>query len=78
MTGVQTCALPIYPVDCNADFSANWRTDKKRHASIWSIQVKNIFANPSGYIWSYNYKTQKMNYVSERIVVPSISYRIEF
>lgn len=66
------------PIDCNADFSVNWRIDKKKHTSIWSIQVKNIFANPSGYIWTYNHKIQKMDYVSEKIVVPSISYRIEF
>lgn len=64
------------PADYYLDLSIGWRKDKKRAAYIFTLQVKNVLGSPSGYHWTYNYKTHTVELQS--VVVPGISYRIEF
>lgn len=66
------------PTDYYFDFTASWRIDGKRVANIFSIQVKNLLGSPSEYNWTYNYRTKKVEQSSVVVVVPNISYRVEF
>lgn len=66
------------PTDYYVDFSVSWRKDKKSIARIITFQLKNALGTPSGYNWTYNYKTQKIEQQSVVVVIPNISYRIEF
>ncbi len=66
------------PTDYYCDLTVSWRKDKKRTASVLSVQVKNILGNPTEYNWTYNYQQQKLEKQSVVVVVPNISYRIEF
>ncbi len=66
------------PTDYYCDLSVSWRKDKKKIASIFTIQVKNLLGTPSEYNWVYNYKEQKIEQSSVTVVIPNISYRIEF
>ncbi len=66
------------PTDYYCDLTVSWRRDKKRIASIISLQVKNVFGNPGEYNWTYNYQKQQLEKQSVVVVIPNISYRIEF
>jgi len=61
-----------------ADLSVTWRMNRPGYSSIWAVQVKNALgrAMPEGY--EYSYKTQSVELVKTVVVVPSISYTIEF
>ncbi len=66
------------PTDYYFDLTANWRIDGKRVASIFSIQVKNLLGSPSEFNWTYNHRTKRVEQSSVVVVVPNISYRVEF
>ncbi len=66
------------PTDYYFDFTASWRIDGKRVANVFSLQVKNLLGSPSEYNWVYNYREKKVEFTSMVVVVPNISYRIEF
>ena len=61
-----------------AHLSVTYRTNHSGHSSIWAFQVKNLLgqAMPEGY--NYNYKTQRVELDKSVIVIPAISYKIEF
>jgi hypothetical protein len=58
--------------------SVSYRKNKPRHSSIWSLQVINVFATPSSNDDFYNLKEQKLDVDRTSIVVPNLSYKIEF
>jgi hypothetical protein len=66
------------PSTYNLDLSVSYRVNKIKHSSVWSFQVKNILGSPmfSGYY--YNYKTNTVDKDNLTVVVPSLSYKIEF
>lgn len=66
------------PTDYFLDASVSWRRDYKKVAGIFSLEVKNLLGNPTGYNWTYNYKSQEIEKQSVVVVMPNISYRIEF
>jgi hypothetical protein len=66
------------PTDYFFDSSVSWRKDYKKVAGIFTLEVKNLLGNPSGYNWTYNYKSQEIEQQSVVVVMPNISYRIEF
>ncbi|WP_234571280.1 TonB-dependent receptor [Rhodohalobacter sp. 614A] len=61
-----------------ADLSVTYRINRAGHSSVWALQVKNILGRemPEGY--NYNYKTEKVQLDKSVIVIPSLSYKIEF
>lgn len=61
-----------------SDLSVTYRINKSGHSSVWALQVKNILGQemPEGY--NYNYKTKKVQLDKSVIVIPSLSYKIEF
>ncbi len=65
------------PTD-NLDFTFTYRINKEKHSSIWSFQVKNALATPMHEGNFYNYKTNSIQNSDLVIVLPIISYKIEF
>ena len=68
----QTEALPIISL------GVSYRKNKKKYASVWSLQVINAtktqeFANDY-----YNFKNHTIEQKYNGILVPNISYKIEF
>lgn len=59
-------------------FTLNYRKNKPRHASIWSFQVMNALGTPEFFGYKYNYKYDTIDRDEQTIVMPQISYKIEF
>lgn len=66
------------PTDYYLDLTISYRKNKPRYSSIWSLQVKNALGGKSNYGYEYNLQTQDVEYKGFVIVVPNISYKIEF
>ena len=66
------------PADFFLDLTISYRINKKKHSSIWTMQVKNLTGTPSNYMYQYNIKESTIENTSETIMVPVISYKIEF
>ncbi len=60
------------------DVSLNYRINKPKHSSIFSIQIINVLGSPEFYGYIYNYENNTIDKDEESILLPSISYRIEF
>lgn len=58
--------------------SITYRINKKTHASIWSFQVLNLLGAEENYGYAYNYRTDQLEDYKAVVVVPSLSYKIEF
>ena len=66
------------PTDIFLDITISYRTNKKNHSSIWTFQIKNLTGSDSNYMYQYNLKEDKIEYTSLTVVVPELSYKIEF
>jgi hypothetical protein len=66
------------PTDYFLDASFSWRRDYTRVAGILSLEIKNLLGNPTAYNHTYNYNSEKIELQSVVVVMPNISYRIEF
>lgn len=66
------------PITYNLDFTLSFRKNKAKHSSVWSLQMKNMFGSKEydGYV--YNYKQQAMVKKESAIMIPNLSYKIEF
>lgn len=56
----------------------NYRKNKPRHASIWSFQILNALGAPEYFGYRYNYLSNTIEPDKQTIVIPNISYKIEF
>ncbi len=56
----------------------NYKTNKKKYSGTWSIQVFNALASKEFYGYKYNLKNNTIDPDTDLIVLPSISYKIEF
>jgi hypothetical protein len=61
-----------------ADLTITYRINKPGHSSVWALQIKNVTGAPfySGY--AYYYKTGKISNEGTVVVLPLLSYKIEF
>lgn len=66
------------PADFFLDLTVSYQINKKKHSSIWTLQLKNLTGTPSNYWYQYNIKENKIENTSQTIMVPVISYKIEF
>ncbi len=66
------------PADVYVDLTLTLRRNKKKYSSSWAIQVKNILGAKSNYDWDYNLKSNSVIQEGSVIIVPNISYKIEF
>lgn len=60
------------------DATITFRTNKRKYSGIWALQIKNVLGSPlySGY--QYNYKTANIENSKVVIMLPILSYKIEF
>lgn len=61
-----------------ADISLTYRLNRSNHSSIWALQVKNVLGEATAEGYNYNYKTQRVELDKTVVVVPSLSYKLEF
>jgi hypothetical protein len=66
------------PGTYNFDFTLTYRTNRKNYSGIWALQVKNMLGTPNFNGYEYNYKTQTIESVDLVIILPVLSYKIEF
>jgi hypothetical protein len=59
-------------------FSISYRINKQNHAGIWSFHLMNAFGNQEFRGYEINDKTGLPEKKFDRIVVPNLSYKIEF
>ena len=60
------------------DFTTTYRINHQGVAHIFALQVKNMLGSPNDYGYIYNYKENDLKRDKMVIVLPSISYKIEF
>lgn len=61
-----------------ADLSVTWRMNRPAYSSIWALQVKNLLGRATAEGYDYSYESQSVVLTKSVVVVPSISYKIEF
>jgi len=59
-------------------FTLNYRKNKPKHASIWSLQILNALGSPEFFGYKYNYKYDSIDKDEQTLIMPNISYKIEF
>ncbi|MCD4665273.1 MAG: TonB-dependent receptor, partial [Bacteroidales bacterium] len=64
--------------DIFVDLTLPLRRNKAKYSSSWAIQVKNILGSKSNFNWDYNLRTNSVVQEGYVIIVPNISYKIEF
>jgi hypothetical protein len=60
------------------DFTASWQRNKPGYSSTWSFQFVNMLFQKEFFGYRYNLKTDTVEPLKETVVIPSISYRIDF
>ena len=65
-------ALPV------VSFTLSYRKNKTKHSSVWSLQVLNVTGREEYFHDFYNLKTNKIDTKFEGLVIPNISYKVEF
>ena len=62
----------------NVDITITYRANKARYSGVWALQVKNVLGCPMGDEYLYNYKTSTIEQPKIKLVVPVLSYKVEF
>lgn len=60
------------------DLTLTYRINKKKHSSVWALQLKNALGSPMYEGYAYNYLTSDIQRVEKVITLPLISYKLEF
>jgi len=60
------------------DISLIYRKNKPKYTSTWAFQLMNVLGSSTQHVNDYNYRTGKVVTLKEKIIVPSLSYKIEF
>ncbi len=66
------------PTVYNMDISITYRANKRRYSGVWALQVKNVLGSPMEEGYVYNYRTDKIEKSSSVVVLPVLSYKVEF
>ena len=56
----------------------NLRINKPKHSSIWSLQVSNLLIERENYGYYFNYKSRQVEPFEIGVIIPNLSYKIEF
>jgi hypothetical protein len=67
-----------YPASCYLDITITYRINRAKYSGIWALQLKNALGAPLREGYSYNYKTNKIEESNSIVMLPVISYKIEF
>lgn len=60
------------------DVTITYRMNRRSYSGVLALQIKNVFGSPSFYGYEYNYRTASIEADRERIMIPVISYKVEF
>jgi len=58
--------------------SFSYRVNHQKFSGIWSLQVLNALGSSEQFADQYNFKYQRIDSDSEVLVIPNLSYKIEF
>ena len=61
-----------------ADITVNYRINHRKSSSVLSLQMKNVLGAPIYIDHNYNYQTGQIELSKATLVIPNISYKIEF
>lgn len=61
-----------------ADLTVNYRINHRKSSSVFSFQMKNVLGAPIYIDHNYNYQTGQIELRKATLVIPNISYKIEF
>lgn len=67
-----------YPAIYYLDLTLSYRTNKKHYSGTWALQVKNMLGSPINSGYAYNYKSKTIEEQKITMVLPVLSYRIDF
>lgn len=75
----ETSAFEIQnPAARYLDLTLTYRINKPKHSGVWALQVKNVLGSRNYEGYSYNYKTQTIDNRGYVVILPVLSYKIEF
>lgn len=60
------------------DLTLTYRINKSKHSSVWALQVKNVLGSRNYDGYSFNYKTRTIENKGYVVIIPVLSYKIEF
>jgi hypothetical protein len=60
------------------DFTASWHKNHPRYSGTWSVQFVNLLFQKEFYGYRYNFRTDRVEPLREVVVIPNLSYRIDF
>jgi len=60
------------------DLTITYRANKKRYSGVWALQIKNVLGSPMDEGYSYNYRTNSVEPSKSVVVLPVLSYKVEF
>jgi len=67
-----------WPTTTAFDLTLTFRRNKANYSSIWALQVLNLFGSKTYYGFEYDYYNNSVVNDELQIILPSISYKIEF
>ena len=67
-------AAPMYYFD----LTVTYRMNKKRYSGVLALQLKNVLGSASFYGYDYNYRSGQVVKDEEKIMLPVLSYKVEF
>ncbi len=66
------------PMVVYGDLTLEYRKNRSNISSVWSLQIINLTGYKEYYGHVYNLQHNRIDEDRERIVVPNLSYKIEF
>jgi hypothetical protein len=66
------------PADFFLDLTLIYRKNKEKYSSVWALQIKNATGTASNFLYQYNYQENSIENTHQVVMVPNISYKIEF
>ncbi|MCF7826553.1 MAG: TonB-dependent receptor [Candidatus Marinimicrobia bacterium] len=66
------------PSQALLDISITYRKNKASYSSVWALQLMNALGSTTVSYYDYDYKLNEAKLIEEAVVVPSLSYKIEF
>jgi hypothetical protein len=67
-----------YPSACFVDLTLTFRNNKQKYAGIWALQIKNVLGAKMYDGYSFNYKINDVTRNEYVVVLPILSYKVEF
>ncbi|TRX59993.1 carboxypeptidase-like regulatory domain-containing protein [Fulvivirga sp. M361] len=59
-------------------FSATFRINKPKRSSVWTLSLINASMTEEFEEFDYNFQTNTIDKISEALIIPNLSYKIEF